>query len=83
MSLFRVHKTLIATAIVFFVAFGVRDVATGDGGAGMLLRVAASALGAVALGVYLWWLHHARVNAIRRAASSAERRADNAVQLRA
>jgi len=53
MNLLRFHKGLIATAILLFAGFAARDVATGDGGASMVLRVAASVTAAITLTLYL------------------------------
>ena len=53
MSLLRVHKVLIAIAILFCAGFAVRDIASGDAHAGTVWRVAASAIGAIVLGLYL------------------------------
>jgi hypothetical protein len=56
MTLLRVHKVLIATAILFCAGFAVRDVASGDGSTWMVLRVAASAAAAITFALYLRWL---------------------------
>lgn len=53
MSLIRVHRVLIAAAIALCAGFAVRDVATGDGGPCMVLRVAASGTAAIVLALYL------------------------------
>lgn len=55
MSLIGFHKVLITTGILFCLGFGGWRLAAflGGGGAGELAAVAASALAAVALGVYL------------------------------
>jgi len=55
MSLLAAHKLLIAVAIIFCAGLAVHDVASGDGDPWTVLRAAASATGAVLLGLYLQW----------------------------
>ena len=60
MKLIGAHKSLVALAMLLSVGLIVRDVATRDARAPVVLRVAASAALAAALGFYLrWFVRHA------------------------
>jgi hypothetical protein len=74
MSLLTVHKVLIVTAILFCAGFAVRDVAIGDGRTLTVLRVGASAAGAIALGGYLRWLVRTKGSAMEAAVRDRSRR---------
>jgi hypothetical protein len=80
MSLLSIHKVFIALAILLSVGFTVSSVATGDGGALAVLRGAASAMVAVALGLYLGWLVRGKARVIDAATASNARRRDKPVQ---
>ena len=73
MNLLRVHKLLIAMAILLCAGFAVRAVANG----GSAFMGAASATGAIALSLYLRWLIRNDRSAVEAAASSSKSRRDN------
>jgi len=77
MSLLRVHKVLIAIAILFCAGFAVRDIASGDAHAGTVWRVAASAIGAIVLGLYLRRLVRTKGGALDANTLRSKRRGDN------
>jgi len=77
MSLLRVHKVLIAMAILLCASLAVRDVAIGDGHSSTVLRVAASASGAIVLALYLTWLVRNKASAVGAAALRSRSRSDN------
>ena len=77
MSLLVVHKLLIAIAIIFCAGLAVHDVASGNGDSGVLLRGAASAMGAILLGVYLRWFRRSSASTMAAAALRHASRRDN------